>query len=66
MEQSYTIKGGHIVEVNPEDLVILTNMEGLDPDIVPNLSGTRMMFVTDQVGVVIIRDWQKNHNIGIG
>lgn len=65
MEQPYTIKGGQIIEVNPEDAVILTNMEGLEPEFWNSFREVKIMALSPKVGVIVIRDFDKHNKIGI-
>ena len=54
--------GKPLVEVYPEDLLILKNCE-VDPETCKLLQETRVMFIADSVEVVVVRGWKSGHNI---
>ena len=65
-EKPYEIwhDGKPLTEVMPNDLLILRGC-GIDPDIVGIIPQTRVLFLSDEVDVIVVRDWENNHNIGI-
>ena len=60
-----TIQCNNITIVRKQDAVILTNMEGLDPGFWNSFREVKIMALSPKVGVIVIRDFDKNSKIGI-
>lgn len=59
-----TIQCNNVTIVRKQDAVILTNMEGLEPDFWNSFREVKIMALSPKVGVIVIRDFDKN-KIGI-
>ena len=59
------VQCNNVTIVREQDAVILTNMEGIEPDFWNSFRGVKIMALSPKVGVIIIRDFDKNNKIGI-
>ena len=60
-----TIQCNNITIVRKQDAVILTNMTELEPEFWNSFREVKIMALSPKVGVIVIRDFDRNSKIGI-
>lgn len=60
-----TIQCNNVTIVREQDAVILTNMEVFEPGFWNSFREVKIMALSPKVGVIVIRDFDKNNKIGI-